>query len=583
MLTHLFRYGATRHRLRKGYVVSGPNAPAVIAGLGTVMASVGEPASAAVVDPTAPTVVWFDTGPVHVHTPAARAAVFARLSRMATAAATHAAQATPRCLLLPNAVRPTRNDPWPRHLCPDFHTLETEHPTEQEVLCNLFRRHLPVLIAVFGRAGAGNDGVEPIGSRLLSESGRHLAARYLASVGPAHLARVNQALRRDDGIDSLAAMDVLPVSGPPTSGVEVRAADGKALLSTAAAELLLYQALAMRARRVARAGDREPDVPQAVVERDRVRAIADGPAARLEVLPPKPLGEWDGRPQPRTGWRAFLDLIESLRYEFKALAATPDEIAPLVVGTGLRAVGVQGLATENDYLRDLYRQCAAGRKELAAEVSGRCTRYTPATAGELTARNAELFAAPTQAVRDWWQSWLAAEWPQPPLPVAKPPASPPRPPEPPPRAPAPPPKLAWFAQNFFDDTVRTGPKAALAVKLDCLHRYLEAGGPMELGDVLATLPPPKSDRVWPWLLDGVPVFGLAVPTWADGRAGEAAQAAWERFVIVEIPGNTPPPAVTAFVAGRPRGLELFRLDATAGGKPPAVVAFLVCPSPGGGS
>ncbi len=441
-------------------------------------------------------------------------------------------------------------------------------------MCNLFRRHLPVLIAVFGRAGAGNDGVEPIGSRLLSESGRHLAARYLASVAPAHLARVTQALRRDDGIDSLAAMDVLPVATPAVSGVEVRAADGKALLSTTAAELLLYQALAMRARRVARGGDREPEVPQGVVERDRVRAIADGPAARLEVLPPKPLGEWDGRPQPRTGWRAFLDLVESLRYEFKALAATFEEVAPLVVGTGLRAVGVPGLVTENDYLRDLHRQCAAGQKKLAAEVSGRCTRYAPATAGELAARNAELFAAPTQAVWDWWQSWLTAEWPQPPLRVARPPDPPPAPP---------PPDRARFAWGFFDAVVGVGPMAPQAVKLDCLHDYLRTGGQMELRDVLETLPPRQSEQAWVWLTDEVPVFRLATADWADGRTREAATVLRERFVIVEMPGDLKPPAVTAFVANRPKGVQLFRLDATGTGKPPAAAAFLVCSSPGGGS
>lgn len=568
MLTQLYRFGATGHRLRKGYIVAGAGAVECVAALlkrpPAVPAEGGPPTFGLHHETTAPTAVWIDTGFVPVHTPRARKALFARLATVVAALAAQVAKAG--CLLLPNAVRPTRAVPWHRHLCPDFHTVETEHPTEQEVLCNAFRRHLPLLVAMTGRAGAGEEGVEPLGSRLLCDSSRHLTARHFASVSEKHLGRVREALRRDHGIDSLAALDVVPVTTGPVSGVEMRATDGTAFLSTAAAELLLYQALALRARRVARGGGREIDVPQWVVERDRVRAIADGPSARLTVHPPAPLEGHIGPPTQATGWRAFLDLVESLRYEFKALDATFAEIAPLVLGPGLRAVGAAGVSTESEYLRELHRRCQADRRPFVPAIAERIADYRGDELGELAALNEKLHPTRARAVRDWWQSWLMADWPQPPL---RPPPAPPKPPDP-----------KRFARGFFEAFLREGPKAPPRARAACLREYAGAGGPAELGDTLALLPPAQSRDVWPWLTADVPVFRPRAPDWAS--AADAVAAA-ERIglAIVEFPGGIP--GVAEFAAARPRRVLSFRLDEQRSGRPGPVAAVLLCPAAGGGS
>src|SRR5678815_4312287 len=90
--------------------------------------------------------------------------------------------------LQPNGVRTSASEPWTGYLCSDRHFVETIDDSEKEVYCNLLRVHLPVLIALTARAGVSVRGVEPLASRYLADSSHHLAARYLASVSPQHLA-----------------------------------------------------------------------------------------------------------------------------------------------------------------------------------------------------------------------------------------------------------------------------------------------------------------------------------------------------------------------------------------------------------
>ncbi|MGW7042552.1 hypothetical protein ACWGDT_07495 [Streptomyces avermitilis] len=223
----------------------------------------------------------------------------------------------------------------------DTHWLETADPVEQEVLCNLLRRHSPLLIAIAGRGSFVPGGRrDRIGSRWLADSHEHLAARFLASVTERHLYRVQAELRRRDGISHLDRMDVAPVMG--NGAVLVRCLDAQTSLAETRAHVLLLSALALRARSMVQEGRREGPAPQELLEENRARAISDGLRAGLaeEKRPrerERDRGRRDQQARDATSYerriparQAVRTLLDDLVPEFSRLDATAEEILPLL-------------------------------------------------------------------------------------------------------------------------------------------------------------------------------------------------------------------------------------------------------------
>ncbi|QKW33316.1 hypothetical protein HUT06_04115 [Actinomadura sp. NAK00032] len=275
--------------------------------------------------------------------PDARDEAFAALGRATAQLAGAARSAGGR--LLPTAV--TLGDA-PPVLGGDLHELEVLDASEQEVLCNVLRRYVPVLVALSGRGVVGTGvPVDRVGSRRLIESTEHLATRYLASTSPRHLEHVRAELRRG-GLARLEQMDVAPVVHPDgTRTVLVRCLDAQASLAATRAHAVLLCALALHARRLVRDGRREGHVSQRLLEENRARAIADGMRASLGVdnaRPGKQAGGRDGGPpaeRPRR--RALLaarDLLTERRAEIGNIDATAAELAPLLMMIDLPGLGV---------------------------------------------------------------------------------------------------------------------------------------------------------------------------------------------------------------------------------------------------
>jgi hypothetical protein len=244
VLTHVYRYGPSRQRILKGFVVSGEQPLAIASRVVKQW-----PAASTfnlVTDSRFPNSIWIDTGFVWLHTTQARSTLFRGLAEASRTLAESVSKAGGK--LLPNAVRTSASEPWTKYLCSDRHFIETIDDSEKEVYCNFLRQQLPVLIALTARAGVSAQGVEPVASRHLADSSHHLAARYLASVSPQHLARVVQCLRRDQGVGRIELLDVCPVANDDESGVEIRFTDGQMLLTSVRAQALLYQALLINAR-----------------------------------------------------------------------------------------------------------------------------------------------------------------------------------------------------------------------------------------------------------------------------------------------------------------------------------------------
>jgi hypothetical protein len=402
VLTKLYRFGPSRQQILKGFVVVAPQPKQVLERVRTMLPGAGADIR---VDPRDPHCVWVDTGMIWLHTARARRECFSRLARRVQELATHVQQAGGQ--LLPSATRLTPNERWKQFVCGDQHILETIDDNEKEVYCNLIRQHLPLLIALTGRTGAGPEGIEPHASRRLSESGQHLAARYFASVSPRHLDRVLQCLRRDEGVGRLDLLDIrpIPANGDGTGSVELRFTDAQILSSSTLSHALLYQALLIRARRMTRNGRRVGNIPQSLIGRNRARAIAEGLQARFEEED----RNGGGRERSRrfvAARETLLELIEDLLPEFHALEAEFTEIAPLVVGAGLRLMGHAGLQNENDLLRYVYSRGKTG-PELPALLGRLAAAGTLPDEDHITALNRKLFEVSYERLRRWWTLMLA--------------------------------------------------------------------------------------------------------------------------------------------------------------------------------
>lgn len=421
MLTRLYRYGPARQRIMKGFVVAESSPLSVGAAEGAVKRITLQVAQAAAhflprtsettitlqTDHRWPATIWLDTGLVWLHTPAARANLFVLLSQAvrATAEAVKGAGG----ILLPNAVRPFASQPWYRFLCSDRHFLETESEVERAIFCNLLRCHLPVLIALSGHAGAGPEGVENIGSRRLAESTHHFAPHHFAAVSPAHLTRMAQFLRQEEGVPQLWMLDVNP-RGDTRIGieeVELRCIDGQMLLPTVRAQALLFEALLIRARRWAREGKSAPKCWQGGLNRNRARAISDGLQSRFE---PEPELNAQNKRDPRnsvfllSARVALLNLIEDLQYELQVLEAQYEEFEPLTLGITLRRLGKAALQNESDMLRLIQRQSRGQREVFIDRVAYLLS--DPASVDNLLRWNHQRFPDQSKAVTEWWEHLL---------------------------------------------------------------------------------------------------------------------------------------------------------------------------------
>ena len=295
---------------------------------------------------------------------------------------------------------------YPAMLGGDTHVIEVLSATEQEVLANLIRTHVPVLIAMTGRgvtaAAAPRDW---IGSRWLADSKTHVATRYLASTQPEHLKRVAAELRRRDGVSRLDRMDVAPGQMPDgTLTVTIRCIDSAASVAAARSHALVLAALALKARRLVRGGSRIGNTPQPQLANNRARAIAAGLRARFERLD-KPGSQRAG---PHDGDRvearaAVRHLLLDLCVEFGNLEAAAEELAPVILPVELPRLGLRRIATEDELLA---RSAARGDSTLASAASAGLVSSTPG--GHLLASAKNAAPGRVSILLGSWQSNLAA-------------------------------------------------------------------------------------------------------------------------------------------------------------------------------
>lgn len=406
MLAQLYRFGPGRQRIMKGFVIEGKNSEAIIRKLKShskLPESVSFSLSA-----ESSSGIWVDSGIHYMHTMAERDRIFAHMASNIVDLAAQVQQAGGK--LLPNAVRINPQNGWTNCLCADHHYLEVEDEVEKLVFCNLLRSFVPLFIAITGKAGVDNRGIENVGSRRLLNSDRHFATRRFYSLSDTHLARFTKYVRREFGISGLQYLDINPLEG---NLVEVRFLDGQFLLSNVRAQALLLQAILIRARRMVRNGFQERHLSQSVLERNRARAIVSSMHAQMEVEVP-PAFKKGNRGSRKTNFRQYklektdhllLGLLEKSNRELQALEVEYAEIAPLVLGPSLRQTGLPGIRNENELLRAIVSQ--KGQKGLLPWIE-KAFQDPHNMLGDLISKeNSARYPGPSKNVRRFWLMMLS--------------------------------------------------------------------------------------------------------------------------------------------------------------------------------
>jgi hypothetical protein len=408
MLVGVYRDGPLRSGLGKGYVLVADQPARVMETVArdTSLVSALELHRMRIrTDPRRPAAVWIDTGPVWLSDQQARTTTLKALAHIISELA--AAAGRSGAALVPSAFKGSAPDRW-SWLCEDRHSVEIVNQRQREICSNLFRRWVPVLVALTGRAAFGGHLADPHGSRRLADASDQVPARYIASASEMHLERVRQALRRDEGVPRLDVMDIDPLGddGAGMPNVIVRCVDAQAFPATALSHAVLLQALAMRARRTEKEGRREPAIPQPMLDRNRSRAVASGLSAAFEEEKGR-----DARAAAPTVFRTAADvvmsLIRSLLPELRAMEVSAAELMPAIAGVSLRNSYPDAVRTENDLFVN-QRHLNGDALDTAALHTLLSSQKVLLT-DQITAANARITAGGTAVVAAFWSDLLRRE------------------------------------------------------------------------------------------------------------------------------------------------------------------------------
>jgi hypothetical protein len=412
-LIKLIRPGPGRQRLAKGYLVDdsakrnalesvlapGSRAQAKASELGFLLRGSSQ----------LPNALWIDSGLVWLHSHDQRERLAIGLKRMVEELATELAAFG--AALLPSAVRLDAKTPWNLRVCGDEHFIETASEREKTLFCNLVRYHSPELIALTGRAGASPTGVEQLGSRRLADSQRHLAARAFMSLAPEYLPHLMKSLVRDERVPHTSLLDIDPHASDGKSSspgadacVELRFVDAQITIRNALAHAMLFQALLIRARRLATEDKLVPRYSQRHLERDRARAIQHGLQARfMPRLSPTETDPSTSRAELVPASLRVLELLDDLNYEFQALEVAPRQIRPILLGIKLRQWGHLSVQNENDLLQSVLA------RKTAEPLERRIQALVLSGEDALSQINERAFAEQTRDINKDWKQRLWVE------------------------------------------------------------------------------------------------------------------------------------------------------------------------------
>jgi len=317
-----------------------------------------------------------------VHTPDERDTFITCLSKAVSVLlqiATHY-----RLLLSPAGVNPfVVDNPQAPALSADLHQIEVYDDGEIERIYNLFRQFLPELLSISTHSAVFGGTMQKDFSMRMRVNPSSFLPRYLSQFTIEHLDKIKSMLRRSYGLADLTQMDINPMAGdtaklmdittpvltPHPAAVELRFIDSQVSYPFIRAQIVLFQAIAIYGRGLARSGRRLPFLRDEIIDENKALTVQNGPGAIL-VPDPKFSQERDGsdgkkarkkqytfhdKGKPERATTALLMVIDNLLISsLGELQCEFREIAPIILGAELRKRGRQCFANYAEYQKYLH-------------------------------------------------------------------------------------------------------------------------------------------------------------------------------------------------------------------------------------
>lgn len=376
--------GASRHRLNKGYLlldyaghpVSPETRNKVISGTNRILSAQSALVGFLVEARSEHSTLVGLTSPfLPVYDFEHRELFVSRLAQVAT----HLTEEAQRygCRLVPAGVNPFVAEPegQPLALCADYHQIEVLDDGEIERIYNLFRQFLAELLAISTHSAIHGMALQRDFSLRMRVNPTSFLPRYVSQFSIKHLDKLRGMMRKDYGLADLRQMDVNPMAGDtsrlslpvpdllPTSpaAIELRFVDAQPAYPFIRAQMLIFQAIAMYGRALAREGKRLPYMRDESIDANKALAIQAGPGA---VLQPDPKfkkedgrgGFWfHDRGTSERATTALLTVLDGLLLPYlRDLECQYAELAPIVLGAEIRRQGRQCFANYAEYQKYLY-------------------------------------------------------------------------------------------------------------------------------------------------------------------------------------------------------------------------------------
>lgn len=260
-------------------------------------------------------------------------------------------------------------------LCADLHQVEIFDDGEIERVYNLYRQFLPELLAISTHSAVYGGELQKDFSVRMRINPASFLPRYISQFSAKQLDKLRSMMRRDYGLSDLKQMDINPLAGDPGKltqenpsllsnmppAAELRFIDAQCSYPFIRAQLIIFQAIAMYGRSLARLGKRLPYMRDEVIDENKALTIQSGAGA---VLKPDPKFKKDdggggfffhdtGLPERVT--TSLLMIMDGLLLPYlRELECQYREIAPIVLGAELRRRGRQCFANYAEYQKYLH-------------------------------------------------------------------------------------------------------------------------------------------------------------------------------------------------------------------------------------
>jgi CspA family cold shock protein len=260
-------------------------------------------------------------------------------------------------------------------ICGDVHQIEVYDDGEIERVYNLFRQYLPELVSASANSALREGKLQKDFSLRMRNNPTSFLPRYLSQYSAERLDVLRRMMRRDYGLGDLRQMDVNPIAGDSdrlrapnpallekqAAAVELRFCDSQPSMAYLRGLIILFQAIAIEGRSLARQGRRLPYMDDRVIDGNKALAIQDGLAAMFQPDPryadaaARPDDWYHERGSPDRAASSLLTLMRvRLRDPLRDLGVECRELLPLVTGLELRSENRPCLANYAEFQQYLF-------------------------------------------------------------------------------------------------------------------------------------------------------------------------------------------------------------------------------------